>query len=189
MCWKVQADLECSTPGCKTIIAWMAHYGEIRCPVAENGGLELGGCGQVGARKLKEPQKADQPSVCGDCQAKRKQNQRERYANAAKYVADLRDAEQTRDDQRRRRLESRSATPRPAEQAALVYGAGTGWSAGQGGGAHEAYGMYSDAEMFISGMPQELDWGPEDDTMQQGWDDPGEGPSQVHDEQYTHRYG
>lgn len=169
----------CSAPGCNNIIFFMAPVNQIKCQKAEDEGFEFGQCGDpIGYRKSKKPEKANWPAACVACENKREEREHERYENAAKYVDKLTETERKRDDERRMREASRSATPRPAEQAAPVYGAGTGSSAGQGGGASEASGTSSDARMSVSAMPQELDVGPEHGKTQQGEDDSGEGSSQ-----------
>lgn len=178
MCWRKQQDVECSEPGCHVIIAYMEYTGDDKCQTAIERNLLAGHCGFYDEWKLHgEVVKPKGYRPCQKHSNKGSENCKERYKNIKKYVDDSRNTEQRKDHQRHLRdLERRSATPKPAEQAAPAYGTGTGESTGQGGYDLGAAGIYFDPGMSVSAMPQELDV-----------NDFGEGPSQAYDHGYNQR--
>lgn len=174
MCWYQISDLKCTNPPCRNIVDFKGHREQVLCQAAEDGDLGFGGCGSMSTEKP-GPIRRAKWLLCEECKEISRELSEELYTNAGQHATTLRESEQSADDQRRRRLsDDRTDTPRPGEQYALVAGAGTGWSAGQGGRDLGASGVHLDPGTAVSAMPQELDL-----------DDVGEGPSQGHGQGYS----
>lgn len=174
MCWYKISDLKCTNPPCQNIVDFKGHREQVLCQAAEDGDLGFGGCGSMNTEKP-GPIRRAKWLLCEECKEISRELSQELYANAGQHATTSRESEQSADDERRRRgSDDRTGTPRPGEQYALIAGAETGWSAGQGGRDLGASGVRLDPGMAVSAMPQELDL-----------DDVGEVSSQGHDQGYS----
>lgn len=168
MCILETRDLSCSRLGCPNIIANQGHTVEAKCPfVADE--QEFGSCGAWTQQKLPGSRRSENKlNLCGDCALMKSQSDKNFYNNVGSRLTKSIEGERKRNDERRREKKEQEAT--------LVSGAGMGMSDGQGGNLYEPSGVYFDAGMGVSAMPQELDL-----------DDTGEGPSHGHDHGYNQR--
>jgi hypothetical protein len=158
MCWIIQADLECSEDNCHQIIVYMAYIGDDPCNFVNNNGIGIGECGWSDSWKHGQPVKASKHNLCMDCKAKWVEAGIERYSKMGEHVAASREAGQKRDDQRHLMdVESRSVTPRPQNQNALLYGMPLERGAGPLGYDLGASAMCADRGMGIAALLQKLD--------------------------------
>lgn len=191
MCVTSVSDISCHTQGCENIVVFSGHEEHEPCPRVTRNKWKYGGCGSPIRQPSGYSVRAEK-SICNDCKARAKREQKERYDNAPKHIDDLREKQQRRDHEGhvRRGEPVRSGTPMPQAQPASqqAYGAGTQWSADP-----EDY-MYGGQEgfMYSFGDPKEY-FGLETGvgSFPQGLDleDPGEGPSGSSDYQYNQGYG
>lgn len=168
MCILETKDLLCSTRGCPNIIEYQGHENPVKCAFVSDE-QELGSC-PLSWRQQKLPgsERSQEYKFCGDCARKKAEDDGAYYRDAATHLTKSLEDQWKRDDERRRKKKE--------QEAALVSGAGMGWSADQGGYDLGASAIQYDAGMGISAMPQELDLS-----------DFGEGPSHSDDQGYNQR--
>ncbi|KAG6354444.1 hypothetical protein INS49_004461 [Diaporthe citri] len=167
MCILETKDLLCSTQGCPNIIEYQGHEKRRKCPFVE-AEQEFGSCGRRDQVKVPGSERSKKHKPCGDCARKKADDDANYYRDVAEHLTKSLQDQWNRDDERRRKKKE--------QETALVTGAGTGYSDGQGGHPHEPSGVYLDPGMDLSAMPQELDL-----------DDFGEGPSHGHVQGHNQR--